>query len=77
MQGLSHGDGAGRQFLRGFVAAINGGRVAPLFPGDTVFAWSQVLDREDLPRGDFPRMRGGNYDPAVILDLDYWVLMPR
>jgi 2-methylfumaryl-CoA hydratase len=26
---------------------------------------------------DFPFKNGGEYDPAVILDLDYWVLMPR
>ncbi len=32
------------------VAAINGGRhVAPLFAGDTVFAWSEVLDKAALP----------------------------
>ncbi|MCV6545712.1 MAG: MaoC family dehydratase [Cohaesibacter sp.] len=32
------------------IAAINGGRhVAPLFAGDTVFAWSQVLDKAELP----------------------------
>jgi 2-methylfumaryl-CoA hydratase len=32
------------------LAAINGGRhVAPLFAGDTVYAWSEVLDRSELP----------------------------
>lgn len=31
------------------IAAINGGRhVNPLFAGDTVFAWSQVLDRQPV-----------------------------
>ena len=79
------------------VAAINGGRhVAPLFAGDTVFAWSEVIASADLPKrsdvgalrirtiatkdrpcADFPLKSGGDYDPAVILDLDYWVLMPR
>jgi 2-methylfumaryl-CoA hydratase len=79
------------------VAAINAGRhVAPLFAGETVFAWSQILAREALPdRGDvgalrlrtvatknrpcadFPSFDGEAYDPAVILDLDYWVLIPR
>lgn len=35
------------------VAAINGGRhVAPLFAGDTVFAWSEVLDKAELPGRD-------------------------
>jgi 2-methylfumaryl-CoA hydratase len=79
------------------MAAINGGRhVAPLFAGETLFAWSQVLARAELPgRGDvgalrlrtiatkdrpcadFPDKTGKDYDPAVILDLDYWVLIPR
>ncbi len=35
------------------IAAINGGRhVAPLFAGDTVFAWSEVLDVQPLPGRD-------------------------
>ena len=79
------------------VAAINGGRhVAPLFAGDTVFAWSEVLasaeiqSRKDVGAlrlrtvatkdrtcPDFPLKAGDEYDRAVILDLDYWVLMPR
>ena len=79
------------------VAAINGGRhVAPLFAGDTVYAWSEILAAVDLPgRSDvgalrirtvatknqpcaaFPDKAGDAYDPAVILDLDYWALMPR
>jgi len=79
------------------VAAINGGRhVNPLFAGLTVFAWSEVLAKADLPGrsdvgalrlrtiatkdrpcADFPMKNGEEYDPAVILDLDYWVLIPR
>ena len=79
------------------IAAINGGRhVAPLFAGGTVFAWSEVIDKTELPgrsdvgalrlrtvatkdrpSGDFISKQGDEYDPAVILDLDYWVLMPR
>jgi 2-methylfumaryl-CoA hydratase len=32
------------------VAAINGGRhVAPLFAGDTVYAWSEILEKAELP----------------------------
>ncbi|MDX2308024.1 MAG: MaoC family dehydratase [Hyphomicrobium sp.] len=32
------------------LAAINGGRhVAPLFAGDTVYAWSEVLEKAELP----------------------------
>jgi 2-methylfumaryl-CoA hydratase len=79
------------------IAAVNGGRhVAPLFAGNTVFAWSEILAAADVPRrsdvgalrlrtvatkdrpcADFPLKAGEDYDPAVILDLDYWVLMPR
>lgn len=79
------------------VAAINGGRhVAPLFSGDTVYAWSEVLDRAELPGrqdvgalrlrlvgtknracADYPYRNGDAMDPAVILDLDYWALLPR
>jgi 2-methylfumaryl-CoA hydratase len=80
------------------VAAINGGRhVAPTFAGDTIYAWSQVIEKLALPArsdvgalrlrtvatkdrqcSDFPLMTPeGAYDPAVVLDLDYTVLMPR
>ena len=79
------------------VAAINSGRhVAPLFAGDTVYAWSAILAKADLPgRSDvgalrirtvaaknqpcaaFPDKAGKDYDPAVILDLDYWAVMVR
>lgn len=39
--------------------AINGGRhVGPLFGGDTVFAWSEVLDKADTPgRSDVGALR--------------------
>jgi 2-methylfumaryl-CoA hydratase len=79
------------------VAAINGGRhVSPLFAGATVFAWSEVLAKAQLPgRGDvgalrlrlvaakdrpcsdFPLKSGDADDPAVLLDLDYWALLPQ
>jgi 2-methylfumaryl-CoA hydratase len=79
------------------LAALNGGRhVAPCFAGDTVYAWSEVLDcaalpgRDDLGAirlrtiatkdracADFPGWIESGYDPAVILELDYWALMPR
>ncbi len=75
------------------VAAINGGRhVAPLFAGGTVFAWSEVLDSapivarddvgalrlrtvatKDVPCSEHPAPDAD----GVILDLDYWVMMPR
>lgn len=80
------------------LAAINAGsHVAPCFAGDTVYAWSEVLEKEtDGQRkalgalrlrtvatknrncADFPyKGKDGTYDPAVILDLDYTVLLPR
>lgn len=35
------------------IGAINGGRhVAPLFAGDTVYAWSEILDKAELPGRD-------------------------
>src|SRR4029077_6807759 len=35
------------------VAAINGGsHVAPTFGGDTIYAWSEVLEKAVLPRRD-------------------------
>ncbi|CFX10370.1 MaoC family dehydratase [Candidatus Filomicrobium marinum] len=41
------------------LAAINAGRhVAPLFAGDTVYAWSEVLDKAELPgRSDIGALR--------------------
>ena len=31
----------------------------------------------DRPCADFPYKNGEEYDPAVLLDLDYWTLIPR
>jgi 2-methylfumaryl-CoA hydratase len=80
------------------IVAINGGRhVAPIFAGDTVYAWSAILGKNELPgRSDlgalrlrliavkdqhcalFPyRIDERSYDPAVVLDFDYTVVMPR
>jgi 2-methylfumaryl-CoA hydratase len=80
------------------IAAINGGRhVNPLFAGDTVFAWSEVLDKaaiagrndcgalrlrlvatKNLPCAEFPdKGADGNYPENVILDFDYWAVMPK
>ncbi|MCB1943698.1 MAG: MaoC family dehydratase [Candidatus Accumulibacter sp.] len=80
------------------IVAINGGRhVSPAFAGDTVYAWSEVIDSLSLPgRNDlgalrlrtiatkdcrcanFPgRLADGGYDPSVLLDFDYTVLMPK
>ena len=39
----------------------------------------RTLATKDQPCADFPLTDedGKTYHPAVILDLDYWVLMPR
>ena len=41
------------------IAAINGGRhTAPLYGGDTVYAWSEVLETLELPgRSDLGALR--------------------
>lgn len=80
------------------VLAVNGGRhVAPSFAGDTIYAWSEVLDMQalgahqrigavrlrtvalkDCRASAFARFdENGHYDPAVVLDLDYWVAIPK
>ena len=77
--------------------AINGGTHAnPAQAGDTVHAWSEVLDKAPLADRDdcaairlrlvatrnrachdFPfKDADGHYLPEVLLDLDYWGLMP-
>ncbi|NIA68242.1 MaoC family dehydratase [Pelagibius litoralis] len=78
--------------------AINGGtHAAPSFAGDTIYAWSEVLDKSEVAGrpdlavlrlrtvaakdhacGGFPyKDAEGRYHPAVVLDLDYSVLLPR
>ena len=37
----------------------------------------RTIATKDRPCADFPFKVGDDYDPAVILDLDYWVLMPK
>ena len=37
----------------------------------------RTVATKDQPCADFPLKDGDADDPAVILDLDYWVLMPR
>ena len=79
------------------IVAINGGaHAAPCFAGDTVYAWSEVLDRaetanptvgalrlrlvavKDRAAAGFPLKReDGKYAEGVLLDLDYWALLPR
>ncbi|MGY6549524.1 MAG: MaoC family dehydratase [Roseinatronobacter sp.] len=76
------------------IAAINAGSHAnPCFAGDTIRAWSEVLDRAETAapgvgalrlrlvatRGPAGVLRAddGKYHPDVLLDLDYWALVPR
>ncbi len=78
------------------VAAINGGtHAAPCFAGDTLYAWSEVLETaetavpsvgalrlrlvavKNAPAGPMVLRENGNHAPGVVLDLDYWALMPR
>jgi len=75
------------------IVALNGGAHAnPCFAGDTVRAWSEVLDVSETgapgvgairlrlvaTKGEAGVLRGddGKYAPDVLLDLDYWALMP-
>lgn len=77
------------------IVALNAGAHAnPCFAGDTVRAWSEVLDRAptNAPGVGALRLRlvahkgrpgdltlkgeDGRYAPHVLLDLDYWALMP-
>ena len=69
-----------------------GRHVAPLFAGGTVFAWSEIIDKaahddvgalrivtratRDLPCAEFPVEDGSAEKPGVILELDYWALIP-
>ncbi|MDR5651744.1 MaoC family dehydratase [Ruixingdingia sedimenti] len=78
------------------IVALNGGAHAnPCFAGDTLRAWSEVLDKAETaaPGVGAIRLRlvavrqgaapfalkdaAGKYLPEVLLDFDYWALMPR
>ncbi len=76
------------------IVGLNAGSHAnPCFSGDTVKAWSEVLDKAETgkqgvgairlrlvaTKGGAPfqlRDEAGKYLPEVLLDLDYWALMP-
>ncbi len=78
------------------IVALNGGAHAnPCFAGDTVRAWSEVLElaetaspgvgairlrlvaHKGAPGDTTLRAEDGKYAPHVLLDLDYWALIPR
>ena len=70
-----------------------GRHVAPLFAGGTVFAWSEIIIKvehgdlgalrivtratRDFPCTKYPVEDGTAEKPGVILELDYWALIPR
>jgi len=78
------------------IAAINAGaHTAPAFAGDTIYAWSEVLDIAELDAPGVGALRlrlvatkgrdesmtlkadEGRYAAGVLLNLDYWALVPR
>ena len=78
------------------IVGLNGGaHVNPCFAGDTIRAWSEVLDKADTdaPGVGAIRLRlvavkhgapefalkskDDKYHPEVMLDLDYWALLPK
>jgi 2-methylfumaryl-CoA hydratase len=76
------------------IVGLNGGAHAnPCVAGDTIRAWSEVLDKAETPapgvgalrlrlvaaKGGTPgtlKDEGGKYLPEILLDLDYWALLP-
>ena len=75
------------------IAAINAGvHVNPCFAGDTIYAWSEVLDLAETAKPSIGAIRlrlvatkgqagllhdkNGKYNSAVLLDLDYWAFAP-
>jgi 2-methylfumaryl-CoA hydratase len=76
------------------IVGLNGGaHVAPAFAGDTLRAWSEVLDMAETPAPGVGAIRlrlvvhkgasagplrgeDGKYAADILLDLDYWALMP-
>ena len=84
------------------ILACNGGTHSnPTFAGDTIFAWTDVIDSFEVGHKDLGALRlrlialknldpmqdsvdikidkGGKevYNPAIVLDYDYTVLMPK
>ena len=91
----------GLENVLGILAINAGSHVAPTVAGDTLYAYSEVIEKFKLPgRGDVGAIRlrmvglkntvardvpaarpestgKAGYHPAVVLDRDYTVLMPR
>ncbi|WP_158966416.1 MaoC family dehydratase [Chachezhania sediminis] len=76
------------------IVGLNGGAHAnPCFSGDTVRAWTEVLDKAETSAPGVGALRlrlvatkgavdfklkdeAGKYMPDILLDLDYWALVP-
>ena len=78
------------------IVGINAGTHAnPAFAEDTIYCWTEVLDKIDLNVRNIAALRlrsvgtkeknqsmkvksdDGRYLPAIVLDFDYWVLVPK
>ena len=78
------------------ILGINGGTHAnPVFAEDTIYCWTEVLDKVDLNVRNIAALRlrsvgtkekssgmktkddKGRYFPNIVLDFDYWVLIPK
>jgi 2-methylfumaryl-CoA hydratase len=82
------------------IAAWNGGaHVAPTFAGDTLRAFTEVVEKAEVPSrrdvgalrlrlsavknvpakelGKIPPLLSGTKEPRIVLELDYWALLPR
>lgn len=89
VRALSFNGLANAQMIVGLNAGVHAN---PCFAGDTVRAWSEVLDKTGTPAPGVGAIRlrlvatkgaafalrdaDGKYLPEVLLDLDYWALMP-
>ncbi|MEZ4374266.1 MAG: MaoC family dehydratase [Polyangiaceae bacterium] len=91
----------GMERALGILAFNAGAHANPTFAGDTIFAYSEVLDKADLGRPDVGALRvrlvasknvdqpsselplkveqdgKSVYNSSVVLDLDYWLLLPK
>ncbi len=95
---------SGLENALGILAWNGGSHVNPTFAGDTIYAWSEILEKVELRhqphlgalrlrlvavknvdpgaeqlelRTHDPESGREMYSPAVVLDLDYWLSMPR
>ena len=78
------------------ISGINSGTHAnPVFAEDTIYCWTEVLDKVDLNVRNIAALRlrsvgtkeessgmkikddKGRYLPNIVLDFDYWVLIPK